>query len=405
MSPQSIKSLAVRAAPVLAALLLAGCGAQAQDAAAEPPPAEVTTASVVVRPLRPWDEFTGRLEAVDTVQVRPRVGGYVDGVRFQEGAVVRQGQLLFQIDPRPFQAEVARLTAEVSANKAKLELAAANRQRAERLVQEEALSRSEFDRLVSEEKAQTAALAGATAALDSARLNLEFTRVTAPITGRVSRAIVTAGNLVTSSDVLTTVVSDTPIYATFNTDEQTYLKYAAAARSRPGPVYLGLMTDEGYPHEGRLVFVDNQLNAQSGTIQGRALFANADGRFTPGLFARIKLVGEAAVPTALVPDRAIAADLGKRFVLAVGPDNVAQYRAVDVGPRVGDLRIVRSGLKAGEVIIVSGGQRVKPGQKVKATRTAIKLPEAELAQVEARPLRVAENDIKPRDAKAPVVAR
>jgi membrane fusion protein, multidrug efflux system len=394
MSPHSLKTLARQAAPLLAALLLAGCGAQAQDKSAEPPPAEVTTAAVVVRPLRPWDEFTGRLEAVDTVQVRPRVGGYVDGVRFTEGAVVQKGQVLFQIDPRPFQAEVSRLTAEVAANKAKLELSAANRQRAERLVQDEALSRSEYDRLVSEEKAQKAALDAAGAALEAARLNLEFTRITAPITGRVSRAIVTPGNLVTSSDVLTTVVSDTPIYATFNTDEQTYLKYAASARSRPGPVYLGLMTDEGYPHEGRLVFVDNQLNAQSGTIQGRALFQNADGKFTPGLFARIKLVGEDAQPTALVPDRAIAADLGKRFVLAVGPGNVAQYRAVEVGPRVGDLRIVRSGLKAGDVIIVGGGQRVKPGQKVKPTLSTIKLPEAELAQVEGRPVRIAQNDLK-----------
>lgn len=387
-----------RAAPLFLALFLAGCGAQAQDKPAEPPPPEVTTAAVVTRALRPWDEFTGRLEAVDTVQVRPRVGGYVDSVRFTEGAVVRQGQVLFQIDPRPFQAEVARLTAEVAANRAKLELASANRQRAERLVQEEALSRSEYDRLVSEEKAQQAVLAGAAASLDSARLNLEFTRITAPITGRVSRAIVTPGNLVTSADVLTTVVSDTPIYATFNTDEQTYLKYAVSARSRPGPVYLGLMTDEGYPHEGRLVFVDNQLNAQSGTIQGRALFQNADGRFTPGLFARIKLVGEEAVPTVLVPDRAIAADLGKRFVLAIGPGDVAQYRAVEVGPRVGDLRIIKSGLKPNEVIIVGGGQRVKPGQKVKAARTTIKLPEAELTQLQAGPVRVALNDVKAKAA-------
>jgi membrane fusion protein, multidrug efflux system len=403
MSPQNLKTFALRnAAPLLVALVLAGCGVQAQDKSAEPPPPEVTTATVVTRPLRSWDEFTGRLEAVDTVQVRPRVGGYVDSVRFTEGAVVQAGQVLFQIDPRPFQAEAARLTAEVAASKAKLELAAANRQRAERLVQEEALSRSEFDRLVSEEKAQKAALQAAAAALDAAQLNLEFTRITAPITGRVSRAIVTPGNLVTSSDVLTTVVSDTPIYATFNADEQTYLKYAASARTRPGPVYLGLMTDTGYPHEGRLVFVDNQMNAQSGTIQGRALFSNADGKFTPGLFARIKLVGEDTRPTALVPDRAIAADLGKRFVLAVGPGNVAQYRAVEVGPRVGDLRIVRSGLEAGDVIIVGGGQRVKPGQKVKPTQTTIKLPEAELAQVEARPVRLAQSDLAAVQAKAVV---
>ena len=376
----------------VAALFLAGCGARAQDTADAPPPPEVTTAPVLTQTLRPWDEFTGRLEAIDSVQVRPRVGGYIVSVGFLEGAVVRKGAVLFRIDPRPFQAEVNRLTAEVAASRARLELATANRTRGERLVEEQALARSEFDRLVSEERAQRAALDAATASLASARLNLEFTEITAPISGRVSRAMITPGNLVTSSDVLTTVVSDAPIYATFNTDEQTYLKYAAAARSRPGPVYLGLMNEEGYPNEGRLVFVDNAVDPQSGTIQGRAIFQNPDGRFTPGLFARIKLVGSDPETVVLVPDRAIATDLGKRFVLAVGADNKARYRAVTVGPRLGDMRIVRNGLQAGDVIIVGGGQRVKPGDLVKPIRVTLKLPQAELAQVAAQPPRVAQAD-------------
>jgi len=386
-----MRSTAPFGALMALSLLIAGCGAKAQAPAAAPAP-QVTTAEVIVRQLRPWDEFTGRLEAIDTVQVRPRVGGYINSIAFREGTVVRKGQVLFQIDPRPFQAEVNRLTAEVAVAKARLDLAAANRGRGERLVEQNALARSEFERLVSEERAASAVVQAATATLSSARLNLEFTRVTAPITGRVSRAVVTPGNLVTGADLLTTVVSDTPIYASFNTDEQTYLKYAADARTNPGPVFMGLMNEAGYPHEGRLVFVDNVVDAGSGTINGRAVFSNADGRFTPGLFARIRLVGQAAEPVALVPDRAIGADLGNRFVLVVGKDKVAQYRAVVPGPKIGDLRIVRQGLKPGDVIVVAGGQRVKPGQTVAPTRIALKLPADALAQVEVAPVRLARAD-------------
>ncbi|MFN3514687.1 MAG: efflux RND transporter periplasmic adaptor subunit [Phenylobacterium sp.] len=384
-----LKSFASVGSILALSLLVAGCGAQAQQATDAPPPPQVSAAEVVFKSIRPWDEFTGRLEPVEQVQVRPRVGGYIDSVRFQEGAQVRKGQVLFQIDPRPFQAEVDRLSAEVEASRAKLDLASANRGRGERLVEQNALSRSEFERLVSEEKAARGALEAASAALASARLNLEFTRVTSPIDGRVSRAVVTAGNLVTSADLLTTVVSENPVYASFNADEQTYLKYAAASRGRQAPVYMGLMTEAGYPHEGRLVFVDNAMDAGSGTIAGRALFTNPDGRFTAGLFARIKLVGEAAEDVALIPDRAIAADLGKRFVLVVGPKNEAQYRTVVLGPKVGDLRIVREGLKRGDVVVIGGGQRVRPGDAMAPTRVAYELPAAALAQIEAKPLQTA----------------
>ncbi|MDB5465271.1 MAG: efflux transporter periplasmic adaptor subunit [Phenylobacterium sp.] len=393
-----VRSVAPFGVLMALSLFIAGCGARAQQQAPEPPAPQVTTAEVLVRSLRPWDEFTGRLEAVDTVQVRPRVGGYVDSVRFREGAMVRKGEVLFQIDPRPLQAEVARLTAEVAASRAKLDLTSVNRGRGERLVDQNALARSEFDRLVSEEKAAKASVEAAQASLEAARLNLEFTRVTAPISGRVSRAVVTPGNLVTSADLLTTVVSDSPIYASFNADEQTYLRYATAARTHPGPVFMGLMDEDGYPHKGRLVFMDNAMDAHSGTINGRAEFDNGDGRFTPGLFARIRLVGDAAETVALIPDRAIAADLGSRFVLVVGSDKVASYRPVVLGPRIGDLRIVRQGLKAGEVIVVNGGQRVKPGQEVAPTRITLKLPEAALAQLLPGPVRLAQADA-PRAAR------
>jgi RND family efflux transporter MFP subunit len=386
----SVKSFASIGSVLALALLVAGCGANAQQTSNEPPPPQVSAAPVVFKSLRQWDEFTGRLEPVEQVQIRPRVGGYIDSAKFQEGAQVRKGQVLFQIDPRPFQAEVNRLSAETDSGRAKLELALANRQRGERLVEQGALARSEFERLTSEEKAARASLEAASAALNAAKLNLEFTRVTSPIDGRVSRAMITAGNLVTSADLLTTVVSENPVYASFNTDEQTFLKYAQGARGRPSPVFMGLMTEDGYPHEGKLVFVDNAMDAGSGTINGRALFTNPDGRFTSGLFARIRLVSEASENVALAPDRAVAADLGKRFVLVVGANNVAEYRVVTLGPKVGDLRIIRTGLKPGEVIIVGGGQKVKPGQTVAPTRVAFKLPTAALAQVEVKPIQTAQ---------------
>lgn len=389
----SVKSFVSIGSVLALALMVAGCGAQAQQTSNEPPPPQVSTAQVVFKNLRQWDEFTGRLEPVEQVQVRPRVGGYINNVLFQEGARVRKGQVLFQIDPRPFQAEVNRLAAETDSGRAKLELASANRQRGERLVEQNALARSEFERLISEEKAARAVLEAASAALSAAKLNLEFTRITSPIDGRVSRAAITAGNLVTSADLLTTVVSENPVYASFNTDEQTYLKYASTARGSSAPVFMGLMTEDGYPHEGRLVFVDNAMDAASGTINGRAIFTNPDGRFTAGLFARVRLVSEAAESVALAPDKAVGADLGKRFVLVVTPKNVAEYRNVTLGPKVGDLRIIRTGLKPGDVIVVGGGQRVKPGQVVKPTRVAYKLPTEALAQVEvAGPIQTAQID-------------
>jgi membrane fusion protein, multidrug efflux system len=340
--------------------VLAACSAQAkQEAAAAPPPVQVTVADVAFKSLRQWDDFTGRLEPIDTVEIRPRVGGYIDGARFVEGARVHKGEVLFQIDPRPYQAE-------------------ANRGR--RLIEQNALAQSEFDRLSAEEKAAQANLAASQAAFQTARLNLEWTRVTSPIEGRVSKTIITRGNLVTQASLLTTVVSDTPIYAEFNADEQTFLKYAAAERGKGSPVYMGLMTEDGYPHEGKLAFIDNALDAKSGTINGRAIFANADGRFTPGLFARIRMVSAESQTVALAPDRAIGTDLGKRFVVVVNGNNKAEYRPVEIGPLAGNLRIIRSGLKPGDRVIVGGLQKVKPGDTVSPVK--VKTDLADLSQLE-----------------------
>lgn len=367
-------------AGLAAVAVLAACSAQAkQDAAAAPPPAQVTVTDVAFKSLRQWDDFTGRLEPIDTVEIRPRVSGYIDGAQFTEGARVHKGQVLFQIDPRPYKAEADRAAAEVARAKAQLDLAVVNRERGRRLIEQNALAQSEFDRLASEERAAQANLSAAQAALQTARLNLEWTRVTSPIEGRISKANITRGNLVTQASLLTTVVSDTPIYAEFNADEQTFLKYASAERGKGGPVYMGLMTEDGYPHVGKLAFIDNALDAKSGTIAGRAIFANADGRFTPGLFARIRLVSAESQTVALAPDRAVATDLGKRFVVVVGANNKAEYRPVEIGPLAGNLRIIRSGLKPGDRVIVGGLQKVKPGDTV--APVPVKTEKADLDQL------------------------
>lgn len=351
---------------------LAGC-ARTSAQPAPPPPPKVSVALVEQRPITEWDEFTGRLEAVDSVAVRPRVSGYVSGVRFTEGAVVRQGDLLFQIDPRPFQTEVDRLRAERNRSTAVAQRAASELQRAERLRAEDAMSREEFDRraaFVQEIDAQTAAV---NAALAAAELNLEFTRVTAPIAGRVGRAIVTEGNLVSTgpgeATLLTTIMSIDPIHAHFDADEGIFLKYADlarqglrdSARAARQPIRMALAGEEGYPHEGHLDFLDNRLDPGTGTIRGRALFRNANGDLTPGLFVRLRLPGSNAYSGVLIQDRAVGTDLDKRFVFVVKADQTIEYRPVVLGPVVDGLRVVRGGLQSGERIVVSGLQRVQPG--------------------------------------------
>ena len=354
-----------------------GCARTSAQQAAAPPP-QVTVASVIERDVTEWDEFTGRLQAVDSVDVRPRVSGLISAVRFDEGAMVHRGDLLFQIDPRPFQAEVDRLRAEVARAKATARRADSELQRAERLRTENAISREEHDRraaFAQESAAQTAAVE---AALRSAELNLEFTQVTSPIDGRVGRAIVTAGNLVSSgpgeATLLTTVVSLDPIYAYFDADEQIFLKYSGGAAGAKGgrlrsrssqlPIRMALSSDEGFPRVGHLDFLDNQLDGTRGTIRGRAVFRDSNGQLTPGLFVRLRLAGTAAYRGLLIQDRAVGTDLNRTFVYVVGPKNDVQYRAVTLGPIVDGLRVVRSGLEAGESVIVNGLQRVRPGAQV-----------------------------------------
>jgi multidrug efflux system membrane fusion protein len=371
-----------RSAALLAALFLSGCGAAAQTNQPAPPPAAVEVAPVTFQSLRQWDDFTGRLEPVDSVALHPRVAGEIIAANFSEGARVHKGQLLFQIDPRPFQAEVDRLRAESERARAKAQLAVADSGRGQRLLAQEAVAKEEAERLQSEAKSAQADLQAAQAALRAAELNLSFTRVISPIEGRVSRALITRGNLVSPTDLLTTVVSDNPIYAAFNTDEQTYLKYAAAQRGGANPVYIGLMTEDGFPHRGRLQFIDNAVDVRSGTIAGRAILDNADGAFTPGLFARVRLVSDRTDTMAIVPEQALGADLGKRYVLVLGKDNKVQYRTVTLGRAVGEYRIVTSGLRAGETIVIAGLQKVKPGDTVTPKRNSGAISTAELAALQ-----------------------
>jgi RND family efflux transporter MFP subunit len=356
-----------------AGFFAAACGRQAPP---PPPPPQVTVAPVIEREINEWDEFTGRMQAVDAVEIRPRVSGYIQRIAFTEGKEVRKGDLLFVIDPREYQAELARALAELERARTRAELANQDLDRAQFLITKQAISREEFDARTSGLKESQAAIRAAQAQVAEARLNVEWTQLRSPIDGRVSRAEVTEGNLVESGSgtptLLTTVVSLDPIYVYFEGDEQTYLKYGQLARSGErassrdvrNPIYLGLANEEGFPHEGYVDFVDNQLDPSTGTIRARAVFSNADRRFTPGLFARLKLIGSARYTATLVRDAAIGTDQDKKFVLVFKPDSTVEYRRIELGRVVEGLRIVSSGLQAGERIVVNGLQRVRSGMKV-----------------------------------------
>jgi RND family efflux transporter MFP subunit len=378
-------SIAVALAMV-ATLTLTGCGSNAAaQAAAAPPPPQVDVAQVVSRQVTEFDEFTGRFEAIDRVEIRPRVSGYISARNFSEGSEVKKGDVLFVIDPRPYEATFKHSKAQLDQARSQAVLAKSERERATKLLESHAISQEEFDSRAAALVQADANVEAAQAALDSAALDLSFTRVTAPISGRISRALVTEGNLVTAGQTeLTTLVSLDPIYVRFDGDEQAYLKYiniarqAAQAKSKTNeagttgsPVMVGLANESGYPHEGVMVFVDNELDPTTGTIRGRAKLENHDRSFTPGLFARVKLMGSNQYSALLINDSAVGTDQTVRYVLVVGADNKVEYRPVKLGPIIDGLRVVTDGLKAGETIVVSGLQRVRPGSPVTPARVAM----------------------------------
>lgn len=364
-----------RALGLFAALLpIAGCKQSPPPVAALP---EIATAQVVSKRIKDWDEYTGRFQAVDSVEVRPRASGYIDEVKFREGQPVKKNDVLFVIDQRPYQADHARARAGLELARSQLELAKLEAARAQKMKDSGAVSREELDTRLSQLNQQEANVAAAQATLDSAALMLSFTKVVAPIDGRVGRAEVTKGNLVTGGNeggtLLTTIVSIDPIYVYFEGDENAYLRYQAMAREgerassrdAENPVRVGLADEVGFPHEGRMDFVDNQLDVRTGTIRARAVLSNRAGRFTPGLFARVQLLGSAEHDAVLIDDRAIGTDQNQRFVLVVGPDDKLQYRTVQLGRNIDGLRVIRQGLSTGDSIVISGLQRVRPGMQIK----------------------------------------
>jgi multidrug efflux system membrane fusion protein len=394
----------------LAALagLNAGCSSSAQPKA--PAPVEVSVAEVICKQLGDSDEFTGRLEAVNAVEVRPRVSGYLQSVHFKEGAIVRQGDLLFQIDPRPFQAEVDRLKGDLSQAKAQRSRAQSDFERAERLHNNDGMSAEEYDRRAAVRNEAEARIASTEAALRGAELNLEFTRVTAPITGRVGRAEITEGNLVESGAAqvkpLTTLVSLDPIYVYFDVDEQTYLKYARVTQSHGtsshdlrSAALLGLADEDGFPHAGQVSFVDNQVSSSTGTIRLRATFANKNLALTPGLFARIRLQGGGAHSGCLAKDQAVVTDLNQKYVFVLGKNNTLAYRSVKLGPMAEGLRVVRDGLHEGDVIVVNGLQRVRPGATVAPKKISMASQPNSLSETSAQSAPV-DHEEKSRELKA-----
>jgi multidrug efflux system membrane fusion protein len=374
----TIQQLKTAAKPVVLALgaagiaaLIAGCSdatgkaAEAQTQVQAGPP--VSAAAVVEKAVAETQEFSGRLEAVERVEIRPRVSGFITAVNFRPGAEVKKGEVLFVIDPRPYQAEADRAEAAAKSARAKAELARLELARAERLLADKAVAQREYDERASGLKELDATARAAEAQAQAARLNLSYTRVSSPIDGRVSKAEITLGNLVDASAVLTSVVSTDRIYASFDGDEETYLRIRSQAHGgQPVAVKVGLANEEGFPHEGKLEFVDNQLDTRTGSVRMRATFANRDGALAPGLFARVQIGGGSEKPALLISDRAVGTDQSHKFVFVVGGDGKAEYREVKLGPVVDGLRVVKAGLKPGEKIVVNGLQRVRPGAPITA---------------------------------------
>ena len=370
------KSIAVSL--VLPLLLLAACddGGGTQAEPVDPPPPEVTVASPLVVDLVEWDEFTGRFEAAETVDLRPRVTGYLEAIGFADGALVEAGDLLFSIDREPFEAALDRALANVADAEARARLASIEERRAGELLERNNVARAIYDQRQAELQAAEAALAFANAALREARIDLAYTEIRAPISGRISDSRVDVGELVSADGgtptLLTTIVSRDPIHLVFDMSEAEYLAYQRAAaeglmlENRDGrtPAMVRLIDEAGWPHEGHLDFLDNVLSSTSATIRARAIVDNAAGLFTPGLFARVRIPGSPLYPALLIPDEAVVTQQASRLVMVVGEDGSVEAREIRPGPREFGLRVVRRGLEPHERIVINGMQRARPGGQV-----------------------------------------
>ncbi|HHW3825963.1 TPA: efflux RND transporter periplasmic adaptor subunit [Raoultella planticola] len=364
------------------AMLLASCDNSAAQNAAPQAPA-VSAADVVVKSISQWDSFNGRIEAVESVQLRPRVSGYIEKVNYTDGQEVKKGEVLFTIDDRTYRAALEQAQATLARAKTQASLARSEASRTDKLINTNVVSREEWEQRRSAATQAQADIQAAQAAVDAAQLNLDFTKVTAPIDGRASRALITSGNLVTAGDsasVLTTVVSQKTVYVYFDVDESTYLHYQNLARSGQGaasnhlalPVEIGLVGEGGYPHQGKVDFLDNQLTPSTGTIRMRALLDNTQRQFIPGLFARVRLPGSAEFQATLIDDKAVLTDQDRKYVYIVDKDGKAQRRDIKPGRLAAGLRIVQQGLNPGDKVIVEGLQKVfMPGMPVNAKTVAM----------------------------------
>jgi RND family efflux transporter MFP subunit len=360
---------------LFAALAAGGCKPQGQSQPLSVPPPPVTVATPIRKEIVEWDEYTGRTEAVESVDVRPRVSGYIDQISFKDGQLVKPGDVLFVVDPRPYQDVLDQDKANLQSADAQRQLKEANFSRAQRLFQNNVTAKEEYDTSVAQRNQAEAEFAQARASVNSAALNVEFTEVKSPIQGRISRQLVTRGNLVQAdSTVLTKVVSIDPIYAYFNVDERTVQKYynqiqggqLRDPRVSAMPVYLQLEGETGFPHEGVIDFVDNTYNASTGTLQIRGRFKNDDASLYPDAFVRIRIAGTPKHDAILITDRAVGTDQGQKFVLLVDDNSVVQVRPVELGPVVDGLRVVRNGLGPGDHIVVDGLVNARPGSQVTA---------------------------------------
>jgi len=353
-----------------------------------PPPNDVTVARPIAREVVEWDVYTGRLQAIDSVEVRSRVSGYLESIHFQDGAIVKKDDLLFVIDPRPFEAVLRAAKAEQSRAQARLDLARNDLKRAETLLADNAISAEDYDTRSKTVAQSVAELEAAQASIQSAELDLEFTRVRAPIPGRVSRNFVSEGNLISGgtadSTLLTTIVSLDPVYCYFDVSERAMLKYArldlsgarSSSRRAANPVYIGLADEEGYPHEGRMDFVDNQVDPNTGTLRGRAVFPNPTDLLLPGTFVRLRLIGSGRYNAVQIPDEAVARDQSRTFVYTVDDAGTVAMREITLGRLIDGLRVV-TGVTPEDRVIISGLQRARAGEKVTPREVDIPVPVSE----------------------------
>jgi len=381
----------------LAGLVFLLLACERPQAAPAPAPPKVAVSRPVVREVIEWDEYTGRLVAVESVEIRARVSGYLQSIHFNDGAIVKKGHLLFVIDPRPYQAELDRANAESQLANARLDLAKSDYARAQRLLQVRAISEEEADTRAATQRQTQEQLQAARAAVAAAKLNVEFTRITAPISGRISRKFVTEGNLINGgtaqSTLLTTIVSLDPIHCYIEADERAYLKYVRLSREgkRPSsrevrnPAYLALADETGFPHKGYIDFVDNRLDPNTGTMTGRAIFPNPELTLTPGLFARVRIPGSGNYEALMIPDEAIGTDLSQKFVFVVNDQSIVEYRAVQLGPIISGLRVIREGLKPEDWVISKGIQRARANIKVDPERQEVPLREENFLAPESDP--------------------